>query len=338
MKVLAFVNANSGVSFHRLILPLMLMPDTDVLCTNSKEKMFEFFDKGVDILYYNRVLQDAGIELINEWKEKYGFKICVDIDDFWELDEFHILNDEYKRTDFATKQIAHITNADVITTTHQRLAAEIHPYNINVHILPNAIPHHGQFAIEREKHYLTRLFWQGSDTHKADVEILKTPINLLAPYSRELKMIMAGYTPDHEHWHDMAMNYTAGCKHQHKLIPFAKVTEYYKAYAEADICLVPLVNSRFNRMKSPLKILEAANLSLPVIASAVHPYLDFPGVKHCKCSNDWVHWVKKFLKSRRAQRDAGAEIAEHALVHYNFQKINKERKQVLEYVSKKVGV
>jgi glycosyltransferase involved in cell wall biosynthesis len=328
MRIIAYVNGNSGPSYHRCIVPLMLMKDVDVYVTNDLK--VEDFEKGVDLFMYNRILPDHALPIIKELQSRYEFKICVDLDDFWQLDEHHILYEEYQRTEFAKKQIQQIKEADVVLVTHSRLAEEAAVYNPNVHVCPNAIPKQGQFDIEREPYYLTRLFWQGSDTHRADIALLKTPIDKLGPIAGKIKMIMAGYAEDHEDWYNMVMDYTAQAKHQYKLIPATKVTEYYAAYAHADICLVPLINSKFNRHKSNLKILEAANLGLPVIASEVHPYLDMP-VFYAKHANDWVKYIKRLVESRKRQKEAGQQLAEYCAEHYPFEKINNARRQILEY-------
>ncbi len=335
MRIISYVNGNSGPSYHRCIMPLMMMKGVDVFVTNNL--LVEHFEKGCDLFMYNRVLPDHALPIIKELQSRYEFKICVDLDDYWELDEHHILYDEYQRTDFAKKQIGQIIDADVVLVTHSRLAEEVAVYNKNVHVCPNAIPKLGQFDIEHEPHFLTRLFWQGSDTHKADINLLRTPIDKLAPIAGKIKMVMAGYAEDHEEWHKMVHDYTADLKHQYKLIPYAKITEYYAAYAHADICLVPLINSKFNRHKSNLKILEAANLGLPVIASEVHPYLDMP-VFYCKHSGDWIKHITRLVSSRKRQREAGQQLAEYVAEHYNFNKINNQRKEILEYEGKKVRV
>lgn len=335
MRIIAWVNANSGPSYHRCILPLLLMPGVDVFVTNNL--LEEHFEKGCDIFMYNRILPDHALPKVKALQQEYGFKICVDIDDYWELDEHHVLYHHYQEIEFAKLQIQQIIEADVVLTTHSRLAEEIAAYNKNVQVCPNAIPKNGQFNIEREPYYLTRLFWQGSDTHKADINLLRTPIDKLNGIADKIKMVMAGYVEDHADWYDMVQDYTANLKHQYKLIPYAKIDAYYGAYAHADICLIPLVNSKFNRHKSNLKILEAANLGLPVIVSEVHPYLNMP-VLYCRHSSDWIKHITRLVASKKRQKEAGHQLAEYCDQHYNFNKINNMRKQVFEYESKKVKV
>ncbi len=333
MRVIAFVNGNSGPAYHRVIMPLMLMNDVDVYITNDLK--VEDFEKGCDVFLYNRILPEHADVTIKEMQLKYQFRICVDIDDYWELDDHHILYDDYQRTSFAERQIKHIKAADVLLTTNPRLAKEIQQYNENVHVCPNAIPKQGQFDIEREPYYLTRLFWQGSITHQADIAILEQPLRNLGNLSAKIKMIMCGYTEGEPAWYDMAHMYTAGLKYQYKLISGEKVMDYYKHYSQADICLVPLVRSRFNGFKSNLKILEAANLGLSVIASQVDPYLDMP-VLYSKSGSDWQKHITRLVESKKRRRDAGYELAEYCREHYRFSKINNERKQILEYETSKI--
>ncbi len=334
MRIIAWVNKDSGVSYHRLILPLLTMPDVEVFITNSL--LEEHFDKGCDVFMYNRVVPDHAIAKLAELKEKHGFKTVVDIDDYWELDPHHILFDAYFEDEFAFRQINHIRNADAVICTHSRLADVIVPYNKHVYICPNAIPKTGQFLVRHMSSDFVRLFWQGSDTHQADVGILAEPIHRLNKIAGKIKMIMAGYVEKSDIWYSMVMDYTANANHQYMLIPYAKPDEYYYAYRNADICLVPLVRSRFNGFKSNLKILEAANLGLPVIASRVDPYLDMP-VNYCSKGSDWVSNIKRLVQWQERRKEEGLQLKEFADKNFNFESINTERKQVLEYVASKVS-
>lgn len=334
MRIIAFVN-NSGPGYHRIIMPLMLVQDVDVFITNNL--LEEHFEKGCDIFMYNRVLPDHCTPIVAALKEKYEFKTCVDVDDFWHLDEHHILYKVYQEFEFAKQQVEHIRNADIVLTTHSRLAHEVKVYNKNVHVIPNAIPKQGQFDIERQPHNLTRLFWQGSVTHGEDIALLKRPIDCLSTIAGKIKMVIGGYQESEDEWYKMVMNYTSKAKHQYLLLPGVNVNEYYKHYEHADICLVPLINSQFNRHKSNLKVLEAANLGLPVICSAVHPYMNLP-VIYAKGTGDWVRAIHRLVASKKRQKEAGAELSEYCQQHFNFHKINKERKQILEHAAKTVSI
>lgn len=345
MKIIAFAKADSGPAYHRVILPLMNMDGPDVFVTNAPKE--EHFEKGCDIFFFNRVLPDGGLEKLLQLKEKYGFRIVCDVDDWWYLDRHHILFEEYQTVAFAENQIRHLQAADVILVTHERLAKAVEdvieirtdwrsPYVVRplVHVCPNAIPRQGQFDIQRINSPFVRLFWQGSITHQSDIQIIQRPLEHLGKLSKGIKMIMAGFHQDDATWNKMGRDYTANLKHQYKLIPGAPVTSYYEAYKEADICLVPLVNSPFNRMKSNLKILEAANMGLPVIASKVHPYLDMP-VNYCRSGRHWEEHIKRLVQWPKRREEEGQRLAEFCQEHYNFHKINNERRQIMEHVATK---
>ena len=325
-----------------------MMDNRDVLFAN--EFVEEHYTDELDIVIYNRVIGDEYIDKIKVLREKFGFKIIVDVDDIWHLDDHHILAKYYIEEQFAARQIRQIRNADIVLTTHARMAKYISSFNSNVHVCPNAIPHQGQFDITREESEFTRLFWQGSITHKEDIRILTRPIEALGPVAERIKMVLGGYTryDDNEtpktaeekqteaEWSEMAMIFTAKAKHQYKLLPPEPVTNYYSMYAHADICLVPLVNSFFNRMKSNLKVLEAANLSLPVIASDVHPYKDLP-IRYCKHPNDWIKHITDYLKEPEKAKEDGLRLKDFCNEFYNFSKINLERRQILEQASKQIA-
>lgn len=331
MRIIAFVHNNSGPSYHRLMMPLLLMRNVDVFITNDLQT--EHFEMGCDLFVYNRIIPDHAVAKIEALQVQMGFRVCVDIDDHWDLDPHHMLYNEYREIDFAKKQIEHLIKADIVTTTHERLASEIAPYNNNVHVLPNAIPKKGQFDIERLPNHLTRIFWQGSITHGEDIALLKWPVEGLANISKKIKMVMAGYHEESIEWHRMVLDYTANLKHQYQLLEGLHVSEYYSHYQHADICLIPLINSKFNRHKSNLKVLEAANLGLPVIASHVHPYLDLP-ILYAKNSSDWVKHISRLSGSRKRQKEAGQEVKEYCDTWFNFEKINEHRRQLLTHKHK----
>lgn len=334
MRILGYIASHSGPTFHRISIPLNVLSSLnshiDICVTNHVTSDEYGFEKGCDIFMWNRVLPDDLFAVLPELKAKYGFRTCCDLDDHWELDEHHVLYQDYVKRDFARKQIEHIQTADVVFVTHERLAEAVRPYNPNVEIIENAIPRTGQFDIQRESSQDIRLFWQGSDTHLEDISILQRPLEALGPLASKFKMVMAGFDDESAVFHKMARLYTAGFKTKYKLLEGKSVLEYYSAYKEADVCLVPLVRSRFNRYKSNLKVLEAANMGLPVIASMVNPYLDLP-IYYCQKGRDWIRNIVDLVRSKRKREEAGQELAEFCQRHYDFRTINDKRRQIFEY-------
>jgi glycosyltransferase involved in cell wall biosynthesis len=326
MRIIGYIQGLSGPSYHRIVAPLMLMKDVEVYVTNNL--LESDFDKGCDLVVFNRILPKHAITTLLELKNKYGFKIVCDIDDYWELDKHHILYESYIKENFAQQQIYNIKFADIVAVTNSRLADKVREYNKKVYVLPNAIPKQGQFDIKTKKSDKVRLFWQGSQTHKEDVKLL-FPVSIELYHTLpSVKMVLAGYDYSKE-FQSVVHYYTCAKMLSLMIIEGQPVTNYYEAYQYADICLVPLIDSNFNQYKSNLKVLEAANLELPVICSKVNPYLDLP-VLYAENNLEWVRHIKRLVDSKKAQKECGKELKEFCDKHYNFEKINNMRKQIFE--------
>jgi glycosyltransferase involved in cell wall biosynthesis len=313
--IFGLVNRNSGPSLHRILMPLLLMPDTDVYITNAvEEKNFE--EKRPTWIYYNRMISDEVLAL----QSKYHFQIAVDVDDWWHLDPHHIMYEHHMAANTPLHQTKHLEIADVVTTTHERLAEKVYEFNKNVVIVPNAIPQHEYFPVVKTESEYTRIFWQGSITHERDIALLRNPIKRLD--AKKFMMVMAGHTNQVE-WDRMASMYTNGMRLPGVVLPGVGVTEYYRNYQYADVCVCPLIESPFNAMKSNLKVLEAAHSGLPVIASDVHPYKGMP-LMYVGRQGDWYRW----LNDVDGHKEHAAKLSEYVRVHYDFDTINEKRKSI----------
>jgi len=145
-------------------------------------------------------------------------------------------------------------------------------------------------------------------------------------------MIMGGTQKGNGVWESMVRSFTANGKIPAVTLPGKKVTEYYSLYQNADICLIPLTESTFNTHKSNLKILEAAHLGIPVIVSAVHPYLGFPEhlVNYVRKQSDWYKFIKLLANDKGYREAQGQMLKEYCADVYNFERINMIRKQMIE--------
>lgn len=309
------INKNSGPGFHRVMMPLLMMEGINTYVTNAISAE-DFESKKPTAIYYNRIISNEVLALA----KKHHCKIVLDVDDYWLLDVHHIAYNIYRESNFEALQITHLQRADIVTTTHERLADKIYPYNKNVVILPNAIPRHEYFAAERTESESVRLFWQGSITHEKDIELLRNPFKRLD--KNKYLMVLAGYTK-HDAWDRMVNAYTNGLRLKGCILPGLPPNEYYSNYRYADVCLAPLTNTRFNSLKSNLKILEAASLGRPVIASHVHPYLNMP-VLYARSQADWCRHIHT-LQDDATRTQLGLQLKNHCDTHYNFATINAQR-------------
>jgi hypothetical protein len=322
MRILGITQKHSGVGWHRIMMPLTHMKKDYCLITDLLNE--EVLEKGFDIVVINRML-NIEPEQIENWKAKYNFKLVVDNDDYWKLDATHVLYQRYMSGDIANKITNYLRLGDIATVTHERLAEEVYSYNKNVHIIPNALPYGDEQYLDKKiPSDIVRLFWSGSDTHQHDLKILKEPVKRFN--NLPVKMVMAGYVDNHV-WDTMAYYFSAGRKLDTKIYRYNDVTRYMEAYGDSDISLIPLVDSKFNGMKSNLKILETAAKRNPAIVSDVHPYKDMP-VFYVKKQTDWFKWVKLLAKDKWLREESGKELYQYCYDNFNLSVINQQRESI----------
>jgi hypothetical protein len=322
MRILAITSKQSGVGYHRIMMPLVNMKKDYCLITDTLSE--ETFEGKFDIVVMNRMLANIKPEQMIEWRKKYGFKLVVDNDDYWHLEPSHILYQDYILKKIPEQIINWIQIADLCTCTHDRLAEEIYKHNTNVEILPNAIPYgEEQFIIDKKPSDLIRLFWSGSGTHGKDLEILRNPMKRI---NFPVRTIIAGYNEGEKHiWDNMICAFTNGLKLKPTIYNYNPVTEYMAAYCDSDISLIPLVDSKFNSMKSNLKVLETASKKNPAIVSNVHPYKGFYPACHVNSQKDWYYWIKLLTHDQSARKQYGNDLYEYCNNNFNLHEVNKQR-------------
>ena len=321
MRILAITSKNSGVGYHRIMMPLVNMPKDYCMITDTISE--EVFEGNYDLVIMNRMLANITPEQMLEWRNKYNFKLIVDNDDYWKLDPSHLLAERYALNDIPSQIISWIKIADLCTCTHERLAEEIYQYNKVVEILPNAIPYgEEQFQDNKIESDLVRLFWSGSGTHEKDMDILRNPMKRI---NFPVRTIIAGYNEGEKPvWDKMIGAFTNGLKLNPKIYNYNEVTKYMAAYADSDISLIPLADTKFNSMKSNLKILETASKYNPAIVSNVHPYKDMP-VCYVDRQKDWYYWTHLLVNDEAARIDFGERLFEYCNKNFNLHEVNKKR-------------
>jgi len=337
MKILALGSPTNGVSYHRVIMPLIYLiqdkPNDYLLITNEIDD--SVLERGWDIVVLNRsVAFDP--QKFYDWKLKYNFKLIVDNDDYWHLDPHHILSDWYESNGIPKLIKAYMAIADLVTVTHERLREKALEFNSNVHILPNALPYgDGQFNERKSESNRVRLFWSGSDTHYHDLNLLRRPMQRV--YSdgllrTNIKTVMAGYSEAAKPvWDCMASAFTHALKFPSTIYQFTDPDKYMSAYYDSDISIIPLTFTKFNAFKSNLKVLETACKRNPAIVSQVDPYLDLP-VSYVQNQTDWYRHIKDLVNDEDMRKEKGEELYTYCNKHHNLSEINKKRYDIYSSV------
>jgi hypothetical protein len=331
MKILALVNPDSGVSYHRITMPIYCMmkdkPGDYVYMTNHVTRQL-MEQHAFDIVLLNRHV-DIPAPTMAYMRTEFGFKLVVDNDDYWKLDAHHVLYDLYNKQGVSQKIQDYIRIADICTCTHERLADEIRKINPNVAILPNALPYgHGQFSDAKIEHDKVRLFWAGSDTHAKDISLLRGPMQRI--YSdidlrNRTKVVMSGYSERSKPvWDVMVSAFTHGLKMDNTIYQFRKPDQYMFAACDSDIHYIPLLDSSFNGMKSNLKVLEAAAKKSPAVVSYCNPYMNLP-VCYAPTQRRWYQWTRELVFDKQVREAKGIELYEFCNKNFNLYEWNKVR-------------
>jgi glycosyltransferase involved in cell wall biosynthesis len=330
MRILVITQQNSGVGYHRLMMPIYYMTKEFAFFTDTIND--EILSEGYDLVVVNRYIPTCHIDDLKAYREKYGFKLILDIDDYWHLDPWHILYGQYE----ADPIIEHIKAADLVTCTNMGLRYHISKYNDKVHVVPNALPYgKDQFTDVHTPGDRIRVVYTGSITHQKDVALLGNPFKRVLSDKmlvNQLHFTLCGYDPGNEFsklvWHRMIQDFTCGLKMPGAVKKALPITEYMNFYNEADVSIVPLVESRFNSMKSNLKVLEAATKKIPVIVSNVDPYKGCPYTVKVSNQTDWYKAIKKVTTDAIYRKEIGEANHEWCNQYFHLDKINELRHQL----------
>ena len=333
MRIITVGQRNSGVSFHRLFNPLIYLPKDYAMMTDVLTE--EELEKGYDIVFINRYISGTEVDELVRLREKHGFKLVVDIDDYWNLDAWHILYGKYP----TQKVIDHIKIADLVICSNNDLAVQVADLNPNCIVVPNALPYgEDQFTDVKTESDKVRFVYAGSITHEKDIAILKNPMKRVASdviTKNNSRFILCGYSEDkklEQVWGRMINDYLCAFKVDGYIRSALPVDQYMNFYNEADACLIPLVDSKFNSMKSNLKVLEAATKNAVVIASNVKPYSQCPYIIPIGHQGGWFENIKKVVKDAIYRQEMGIANGEWCRENFDLVKVNKLRTQVFESI------
>lgn len=339
MKVLLFNNLKSSADYHRIDTPFryLAMEDGETfkqVITGTELKIKEFQD--TDVIVINRH-PTFDPKAILDLRKKNGCKLWVDLDDYWNLYSGHYLYKEFAANKDKQKILDYLRAADVVTTPSETLRDEILTYNKNVVVVPNALPFgHEQFRpddkIESDK---VRYIYVGGASHVYDLGTILTTFQSLGYekiFQDSSEWILAGDPgePENKLWRNMVevMNRMSNFKTR-RVLPLRTYMEHYN---HADISIAPLLDNDFNKCKSNLKTIEAGCMGLPLIASDVFPYKQDKGVMGltlCRNSYDWGNAFRKYLNNPRKITEDGLALHEYCKEHYDLEKVNKIRRQIL---------
>lgn len=139
------------------------------------------------------------VKEVADYIHALGVPIILDLDDYWQLSQKHILRSTFANNRQDRAIIESVQQADYVTVTTEFLADRVRRINPNVYVLPNAIdPEQPQW---QQKHVpdafnRIRFGWVGGSCHLEDFECLHDSITKLwhdDTVKGKFKIILGGF-------------------------------------------------------------------------------------------------------------------------------------------------
>lgn len=359
----------TGLTYHRQTITHVNLErnydNYNIKVTTNIDECTDEYLKDFQIVSFLRLVDEkCRTEEIIKRCQKLGCKVIIDIDDYWELNNTHELHKAYYDNNIPKQTVEGLAIADYVTTTTDYFANEISKINKNVIVLPNSIdPIQEQFKPLPTSSNRLRFGWIGGVYHAPDIKLLyqglkdvyktvnhdKFQICLGGFNNNEVyKFFEFAMTNEYkaikdleykQHLHSFTQKgFEIGENKVYKRLWAKSVYQYATLYNELDVCLVPLVDNKFNRFKSQIKIIEAGWFKKPVIVSNVMPYTidcnknNSVLITHSKNNDGWNTAIKSFIHNPNKVKDYAEALHETVKVKYNMDTVNQVRNQLYKRI------
>jgi len=285
---------------------------------NIKQTLEQF-----DVLVFSRTYPTNPLELLRLAKGM-GKRIIYEVDDdLWTInsDNPAVIIGTAQKDTYETM----IKEADVITTTTERLANKLKKLNKNVFVCPNAINYHlgmesSRFKPREGKEEGKKLIigYTGASSHWNDLNLIIDVIIELqkkydftfilqglvaSPLDAEMFMNKLIYDMNIAPESNFALKKQLDFFEKFKQINDAIHIPFYppQMYPSVlrslnfDIGIAPLADNEFNRSKSCVKFYEYVSVGTACLSSDVYPYKDEVGYLAKNKFSDWYSKLEKLI-------------------------------------------
>lgn len=318
--------------------------------------------KDLQIIQFIRYIHPEGkTKETVERLHKLGVKVVFDIDDHWQPDPSHLLHGRMKYNNYKQTVTDAFKYADWVTTTTPYFANEISQYCSNITVLPNCIsPTDTQWKPAPIENARLRFGWVGGVFHLPDIELLQPAFDYLYRRFGDIsdstyQFCVAGFNENPEYiaiekimkhkrlskdYQDYLNLMTPTMEHLSYDQPYRRiwskdVKTYGQVYNELDVCLVPLRDTKFNKCKSELKIIEAGVMGKSVIVSDVTPYKEYiKDGENGLIATDWYTEIKYMIENPEHRKEMAEALTQTIVKHFNPLVIGNKRGDLYRQLAK----
>lgn len=254
---------DDGPSFFRSVGPLLAFPEryeTRLLRRDAGSFSMSWIDlMNVDVVHFARPAANDALEIL-KYVQAAGLPVNVDYDD----DLPNIAPDNpafmvYRSPDTIRIVETFCKEADLLTVSTPSIKE-----TLGGEVVSNALMPRVHLPIALAHNMNGPWYWRGSSTHAADVSKYATT---LAALKRPLHTF--GFLP----W--PLIQAGVECRHASEM-PMLQYLAELRA-AKPSVCVVPLINNKFNRGKSNIAWLEATMAGAVTVVSGDLPEFRQPG-------------------------------------------------------------
>ena len=345
----------TGCSYYRLEMPSsrvheMFGEEAEFVSIADVRTMSAEELRTIDVFLYNRTWVAGPLDAVKPVADilrQYGAKIILDMDDYWHLGTGHSFYKHYLDTKMPAVIAEHIRLADAIITTTTYLRDELLKLNSNVTICEN-VPHllYEQYKPNPTQSDKVRFGYFGAAQHTEDVALLELPLSRLCDdqtLEGRYMLYLAGWNdnnPIYQQYEQVFSN--RGKNNNYGRIKAADIYSYVGGYNFVDVALAPLRDNKFNRLKSELKVTEAAWMNKAIIASNVCMYADciqdgWDGVLvDEKQPKKWHKAMKAFINEPAMVREMTDRLTAKMQARFDIDEITRRRFNLYKKVARDI--
>lgn len=224
----------------------------------------------------------------------------------------------FSRPEIRDNIVRNIEVADLVTVSTAPLAEVVSKLNSRVMVLPNCVPA-SLLDVERRVQFRERitLGWSGGASHTLDLAELGSSVIQFMRRHPEVGLHVMGDAGAHAQ-----LSKSLGGRV--RFTPWVESVPEFCKHIDFDVSLAPLRPSVFNASKSHIRLLEAAALGIPVVASDFGPYAEF--VRHgstgylVRRPHEWSKYLRNLLdvEHRAAMGKQARELARQHTIESNI--------------------
>lgn len=326
-----------GVGYHRLEIPMAYLskeyPDLKITEVNGFTE--DYGVENFDVVIFNRFSKHSFFHLESA-KEK-GVKVILDLDDYWNIPEWHTNNNDYVNEIFKQNILKNLSFADEIWAASKFLQDKIRTESGREAIyIPNGIGFdEPQFIPQKQPSPMFMFGYLGAASHHRDVLKMAEPFaDLYRTGRKDYGVTVCGYTEQSKEYWDLiekvlSTNYLLLQERRFGRHNALDVYNYAYMYNFIDCSLAPLCSDDFSQSKSSLKVIEAGAFNLPIVVSDVAPYKEFIDLDLVynggKDSKSFYKCLKDIVTNKDKARLKGEKLGQYVRENYNIEKLNKVR-------------